>query len=548
MARHPDCIFAWANPGNVRVSRLFAFPTSTIAGLTALLLGCAGASSASPQGPGRGPAPRPTGSAPTGSYGAEAAVSLTPLEAGALEAARARLAQGTRRPELSQALTRAARILARRATSSSDDPLGRSAVRDALAAACSYDPAPSAFLARASPSHLQQVIARAITPGGATHLGAGVIESGGEAVAVILASNRSARLDPFPSGAAVGGEALLSGELLGGLHAPRVYVTVPSGQVQEREVSGTGAFQAHVPFTERGRYVVELVAEGPSGPTVAALLVVAVGGAALEGPRTVDGEEPAEAGAAEARVVAALSALRVGRGLSPLTPSADLAAVARRHSAAMRASGKVAHVVPGSPGPAERLLRADIGFARVYENVAAARTALAAQDAAVESPAHLKNMLEPAATRVGVGIAREVLPSGDPRVYLTEIFVEPPEETLAGPLNPEARVRAALWSERARLGLPPLTADAALDQLAREGADEFRRRDAEEVPDLAPRALALRRALAAADAFVASGPGEATRSRNLRDARFRRVGVGVIEATSRRFGFGRLFIAVIYTD
>lgn len=478
----------------------------------------------------------------------EPAVSLTPLEASAVEVARAQLAQGTRRPELSGALTAAARLLARRASSNGDDPLGRSAVRDALAAASSFDPAPSAFLVRASPARLEQAIARAIAPGSATHVGAGVVESGAQALAVVLTSSRAARLDRFPNSAALGEQALLSGELAAGFHAPRVFVTVPSGEVEEREVTGTRTFRAHVPFEERGRYLVELVGEGSSGPTVLALMVVAVGGAAIEGPRAVGGEDPVEALQAEARVVAALSALRVGRGLPPLSPSADLAAVARRHSAAMCAAGKVAHVVPGSPGPGERLMHANIGFARVYENVAAARTALEAQDAAVESPAHLKNMLEPAVTRVGVGIAREVLSSGDPRVYLTEIFVEPAEDALGGPLTPEARVRVALWNERARLGLPPLTADAALDELAREGADELRRRDAKEAPDLAPRAFALRRTLAAVDAFVASAPGEAARSQNLRDARFHRVGVGVIEASSPRFGAGRLFIAVVYTD
>jgi hypothetical protein len=50
------------------------------------------------------------------------------------------------------------------------------------------------------------------------------------------------------------------------------------------------------------------------------------------------------------------------------------------------------------------------------------------------------------------------------------------------------------------------------------------------------------------DVFVASDPGEAVRSANLRDRRFRRVGVGVAEGDSRRFGAGRLFVAVVYTD
>ena len=49
---------------------------------------------------------------------------------------------------------------------------------------------------------------------------------------------------------------------------------------------------------------------------------------------------------------------------------------------------------------------------------------LGAHEAAVASPAHLRNMLEPRIGRAGIGVARELLPSGKPRVYLTEIFVE----------------------------------------------------------------------------------------------------------------------------
>jgi hypothetical protein len=47
---------------------------------------------------------------------------------------------------------------------------------------------------------------------------------------------------------------------------------------------------------------------------------------------------------------------------------------------------------------------------------------------------------------------------------------------------------------------------------------------------------------------VASDPAEAIRSRNLPEGRFRRVGVGVAEGDGGRFGAGRLWIVVLYTD
>lgn len=528
-----------------------ASPLLALALAAALHAACAGAppSAPPPAGAPRPPPPPPAALAPArGSYGREPAVTLSALEAQAAEVAGARLAAGGTRPQLSGALTAAARLLARRASADVQDPLGGTGIRDALSQACAFDPAPAAFLARGSPARLREVLSQVIRDAAATHYGVGVVEGGGAAVSVILSAQRRARLDPFPCAVKTAASPVLSGELRDGMRAPRVFVTLPSGLVQERPASGAGAFRAPIAFGERGRYVVEVVGDGADGPAVAALMVISAGGASIESPAEASADDPADLAQAEARVVSELSALRARHGLGPVSASAELSAVARRHSAAMRAAGKVAHIVPGSPGPGERLTRAGVAYQRAFENVAAARSALAAHRIAAASPAHLKNMLEPTVSRVGVGIEREALPSGNPLVYLTEILVQPADDGGTSQLSLDGRVREALWKERARLKLPPLTSDAALDELALEGAQELRRRDARELPDLAPRALAVHRGLAAADGFVASEPREATRSRNLSDGRFRRVGVGVVEGSSRRFGAGRLFIAVVYTD
>jgi uncharacterized protein YkwD len=147
-----------------------------------------------------------------------------------------------------------------------------------------------------------------------------------------------------------------------------------------------------------------------------------------------------------------------------------------------------------------------------------------------------------------VGIARGSGAAGEPTTYLTEILVEPSEDQSESRLTPDARVREALWRDRARLALPPLTSDATLDALARDAAHVLRETDAGERGELEQRALALGRRWAAVDVFVASATGDAVRSANLRDPRFRRVGVGVVEGASRRFGASRLFIAIVYTD
>jgi uncharacterized protein YkwD len=505
--------------------------------------------------PPRPPAPSPAAAAPAPagapgcSYGAEREHAASPLEREILARAVARLEAGGARPSASPALGEAARALARAAADGAPQPLARARVRAALARACAPDPAPAAVLAEAPAPALAAALAAALPRTRATHVGAGVVERGGVATAVVLLSERGAQLDRFPRDVAAGARITLGGALVSRLSRPRVFVAAPGRRVVEAQVRGSRRFEARLSFPDPGRYAVEVLGEGEGGPEVAALLTVSAGGAALDEATTAPSPEPPDDAAAEAWVLAAVNATRRGQGLPPLARAADLDAVARAHSAAMASAGTVAHVLPGSGDLGDRLRRARVPYRRAFENVARAATALGAHEAAEESPAHLANVLRPEARRAGVGIARAPLPSGGVAVYLTEVFLEPPDDGADSPLTPEARVREALWRERARRGLPPLTADAPLDAIARDAALALRAADAAEPPgDAGARALALRRDLAAVDVFVASAPDEATRSANLADARLRRVGVGVATGDSRRFGAGRFWIAVVYTD
>ncbi|WP_242394062.1 CAP domain-containing protein [Anaeromyxobacter oryzisoli] len=537
-----------------------ALPLRRLAGAAlaaALGAGCAAntpapARASSSTAPAAPLAPPSRGASPAPRYGAEPDVALSPVEAAALAAIRAQVGTGPR-PRVSGALILAARALARGAADGAAEPIGPSARRAGLAAGLAWDPAPIAFLVRGRAEDLPAAVAGAIVGTAASHVGVGAARAGDATVLVLLASDRKLRLDPFPREVAPGSAATLSGALERGLRHARVFATLPSGEARELPTSGARAFRAAVDFPASGRYVLEVVGDGRGGPEVAALLAVTAGapapiaGAGASRPEATSARPPAGEDD-EAAVIRALDALRAAHGLRPLEPSRELAAVARRHSERMLAAGRIAHVLPGSGELTDRLRAASVPFRRAYENVARGGTARAAHDAAEESPAHRSNMLQAGATRVGVGLARGRLPSGGAAVYLTEIFVEPPDEGAQSPLRPAARVREALWRERARLGRPPLTADAALDALAADAAEELRERDAIDPRELDGRALALRRNLAAADVFVASAPDDAIRSANLRDARFRRVGVGVATGDSRRFGAGRLFIAVVYTD
>lgn len=529
------------------------------AALTAVAIACAAPAARSVDQPPRAPRPAaagragaPTGEAPPGlRYGDEPQVTLTPIEAACL----ARLAtggDGGSRTRASGALILAARQLARRAAADEPDPIGAGARRRALARAGAADPAPSVYLVRGPTAELAAALARAAAGARGDRLGLGAAPTAGGAVVVLLASSVRARLDPFPRVVPPGSSAVLSGSLEAGLSEPRAYVTLPSGEVRELPGSaGPGRrFRAPVEFPVAGRYALEVVGAGPGGPEVAALLEVDAGPVPdlPVRPRAGREPEPGDEAAAGAAVLSALNALRAEHGLPSLRLAKPLSAVARRHSEAMRAAGRIAHVLPTSPGLVDRLRAARLPYRRASENVASGGGVLAAHAAAEESPAHRANMLDPAVSEVGVGTAVERRGDGGATVYLTEIFVEPPEaEDRAGP-PPEVRVREALWRERERLGGRPLAADPALDALAAEAARAMRERDDADPGALAARALALPRRLAAADVLVVTAPADAARAGNLRDGRFRRIGVGVAAGDSARYGPGRIFVAVVYTD
>jgi uncharacterized protein YkwD len=330
-------------------------------------------------------------------------------------------------PAHSTSLALAARELATLAASGDPAPLARARVRAALWGAAASDPAPLAYLISGPPARIPEALRRVIDARSvASHLGAGAVEREGTAWLVLLATPRRAPLRPFPRAVAVGDAAVLEGELVTGLADPRLFVTAPDGTVEERPVTGARRFRAELVFDEPGRWLVEVVGRGLSGPEVLALLAVSAGPelpAAAAGPPA--GPEPVDPAAAEAQVLAAMNATRRRHGLPALSSSPELQALARTHSAEMLRLGLLAHLLPGSGDIGERLRRARIPFRKALENLAKGQTALSAHEATEESPAHRDNLLARGPTLAGVGIARATLPGGGPVVYLTEVFVEP---------------------------------------------------------------------------------------------------------------------------
>lgn len=133
-----------------------------------------------------------------------------------------------------------------------------------------------------------------------------------------------------------------------------------------------------------------------------------------------------ELAALEARLHAAVNAVRERDGLVPLAREPALDAVARAHSRDMATRGYFAHETPEGLTPPDRLARGGItGITLAGENVGLTDRADPNReilDGWLTSPVHRQNLLAPAFNTTGVGIAR----APDGRLYYTQLYVTRP--------------------------------------------------------------------------------------------------------------------------
>lgn len=114
----------------------------------------------------------------------------------------------------------------------------------------------------------------------------------------------------------------------------------------------------------------------------------------------------------EAALAARASAERTARRLGGLRVAADLTAVARRHAQDMAASGRLAHSgnLGGEVG----------GWRKLAENIGTGASADEVHASFMASATHRANILDPAFSEVGVGVAWR-----DGRIWVAEVFRAP---------------------------------------------------------------------------------------------------------------------------
>jgi uncharacterized protein YkwD len=409
----------------------------------------------------------------------------------------------------------------------------------------SYEPSPLPSVAAVTPPSTADRGAAQLIPQACHFNRAGIaaaVDPAGRAVVCSLVAQHSTDLSPIPGRVRAGDSVTVSGVLGEGLRKPRIFVTRPSGEVEQIPLENPERLLAVVPVREKGEHSIEVLADSDAGPQVVALRRVFAGVAPPDRPPKA---ASAKGGTGLSRVEAAINQLRAAHGLARLQRDGQLDDIALGHSREMARLKTFAHVLPTDGSLDDRLKAKGWAFRGAGENIGFADDAVAAHEAIASSPAHLANLLNPQHRKLGLAAVHGTTADGLEGVYLTEVLASP----VVAPKDPASAVARELERVRETNGLPPLERDKMLDYLATmEARSAVQRDEAHLRPELTPSVMKEEPNLesAVAEIFVASSPAEIVRSKNSAEPRWTRLGVGAVYASSKRFGPGRLWVVLIY--
>jgi len=159
---------------------------------------------------------------------------------------------------------------------------------------------------------------------------------------------------------------------------------------------------------------------------------------------------------------------REREGLLPLRLSADLSALARRHSADMAESGKLSHTSVSGDTYEARLVGADLFFSGAAENVARSETpdVELIHRSLMESRDHRRNILDADFDTVGIGVVADRETSA---FFATQDFIRALEPLPSD--SAETQLAGKIQGWREKRSLPKLIFQGEANRLARSLAE-----------------------------------------------------------------------------
>ena len=277
-------------------------------------------------------------------------------------------------------------------------------------------------------SPVENILKKDVKHSEVTHFGVGITGNGQARRVGMIFVRRGARLSRFPKQLQHGDRYLLNGALEEQYKNPKILIATPLAKISESTPQlQHGMFWSMLHFNQgEGRYTIEVQAEDSFGIQVLSLLEVWVGRkhAATHVPirRVRPIPRPIQSlDGAEERAIQLINQTRARYGIGKVQLSYGLRRQARIHSTEMSQKGYFGHDSPHRGGLAVRLQRGGVQHALASENIAISTSPEMAHVELVRSPSHLRNILDPQVTHIGVGVhQRNAGPQ--PVLTFTQIF------------------------------------------------------------------------------------------------------------------------------
>jgi len=258
-----------------------------------------------------------------------------------------------------------------------------------------------------------------------THLGAGAVKlERGVVIAVALSTRAFSLSAAVPRSVPVGTPVALSGDLAAGYSGPSLAITDPEGGVSRITVGNAHRFSHQFVADRPGETTLELLATGPEGLAVIAVIPLMVGGnVATQAPVSAEAPVEADARTVAEHLIAAIAKEREKRKLRPLRIDPRLEQVAHAHCEDMVKHGFIAHSSKRTGDATARVRTAGLDALLVLENIGRGYSAGELHTGLMESPGHRGNILHPDAREIGIGVVAER--EGDRNAFIvTELFTQ----------------------------------------------------------------------------------------------------------------------------
>ena len=382
-----------------------------------------------------------------------------------------------------------------------------------------------------------------------SHLGVGVDDFTGAGRIMLLLGQPLTALERVARHQALGISFPVVGSVAEGYQRPRLVVTQPSGTVASVETRvSQGGFSAQVqcPGTA-GRLQVEVLADGPHGPTVAANFPVWCGAPPTTTAHVPRGLSPRKGASPEASAKLLFDRLNDARrraDLPPLRWNALAAEVGRAHSQEMAETGFVGHFSPWTGGPEDRARAARLHGAIIRENVGVAGNEDWIHSGLMASPGHRLNILSPDVQSVGIGVVH-----GRKTLHATQLFVGRRDVGPDAAARQAEALREAIETLPRPTGLGAADEDPALTRIAQSvaaglAAGQVASGDASKTAFGALRKAGLGYTMASVQAGATHRPARIADAKEVADPRVQFYGVGV--AGGRFSERNTFFVVVIY--